>query len=137
MTRLRRTGATTAAASICACATATAKQQLVVQRPVPGAPVKTLAQTAEDGDIWGVEWSPNGRYVAYIEDPTGHDGESLRVVRASGGHARILATHVAGLELSWSPDGRRIAVVAHDGEVAVVRRRGGARRLLTHRPHGT
>src|SRR3954453_11708650 len=84
--------AAAAALSLCCAGPAPASERLVTQRPVPCAAVKLLAGTTGDGDFLGVAWSPNGRFLAYAEDPTGKDGYSLRVMRARGGRARTLAT---------------------------------------------
>jgi Tol biopolymer transport system component len=53
------------------------------------------------------KWSPNGRLIAYIDE-----SDSLWLVRPDGeGRKRLLAgSTLASSDLSWSPDGRKIAI---------------------------
>ena len=53
--------------------------------------------------------SPDGRYVAYVEN---HNGTfDLRVVQAGGGQPRVLVAPDEGVvdTPAWSPDGREIS----------------------------
>lgn len=63
---------------------------------------------AAEGDV---VWSPNGRQLAFLSD-AGHPGQKQLYVVAPGGQARQL-THLTGAlsSLSWSPDGRTIAIL--------------------------
>jgi Tol biopolymer transport system component len=122
----------------------------------PGA--RAIASTNENGDIYisrpggrfrrivrgraepenTTFWTPSGRRIAFF----GVEKKRLSVfvVRSSGGGLRRVATSVAPYQdfgprgrLSWSPDGRRLAVVA-GGRLAIVPASGGRmRRLATSR----
>jgi len=59
-------------------------------------------------------WSPDGAQIVYStedgQNPWSREGNGrLRVVPASGGEPRDLATDGDAVQPSWSPDGRRIA----------------------------
>jgi TolB protein len=65
-------------------------------------------------------WSPDGRWVAYSRDSTGHGHYDLYAIRVATGQIRRL-TYAQGIEATpaWSPDGRTIAY-AHDGQIWVM-----------------
>lgn len=71
-------------------------------------------------------WSPDGRWVAYLncEDDTRRDG--VWVVRPDGTHRHRVAP---GDRFAWSPDGRRLVIV-DSGRVAIVGVGGGGLRRL-------
>jgi hypothetical protein len=53
-------------------------------------------------------WSPDGRSIAYLT--LGYRGQDLRVVDASGKHARLLVERAGGCgTFVWSPDSKTIA----------------------------
>ncbi|MCY3957187.1 MAG: hypothetical protein OXG65_02730 [Chloroflexi bacterium] len=58
-------------------------------------------------------WSPDGRWLAFLNDD-GEAGLGLYVVNAEGTVGRRLAD--AGSEVSWSPDSRQLAFVQRDGQ---------------------
>lgn len=57
-------------------------------------------------------FSPDGRWIAFIEDlPNAGDAGNLEIIAASGGQAKVLASGFAAIEgLAWTPDGRQIEV---------------------------
>jgi Tol biopolymer transport system component len=59
--------------------------------------------------VWSYAWSPNGRLIAYIDQRL-----SLWLVRPDGTGQRSLlpASTMSSVALSWSPDGKEIAVVS-------------------------
>ncbi len=71
-----------------------------------GAPRQPAPAEADQGDA---AWSPDGRYIAYVEN---HNGTlDLRVVPAEGGEPRVLVAPRMGVvsEPAWSPDSSQIA----------------------------
>ena len=63
-------------------------------------------------------WSPNGRWIAYIGEAQGKSG--VMIARPDGSNANFLAEGTGtnapipgqGNDISWSPDGKRIAFVS-------------------------
>jgi uncharacterized repeat protein (TIGR01451 family) len=69
---------------------------------------------ANDAREPGVDWSPDGRWLAYISDGPG--GGDLFVTNVDGSGRRLLVALPGGEGVpSWSPDGRRIAFANQDG----------------------
>ncbi|MEO7259100.1 MAG: S9 family peptidase [Luteimonas sp.] len=74
---------------------------------------------------WRPQWSPDGRALAFLSDrdgeASGKDEEATTQVwllPASGGEARKLTGFPGGVEdFVWSPDSRRMAVIADDPEL--------------------
>lgn len=61
-------------------------------------------------------WSPDGGSLAFLRTPDGRDPQVF-VLPAAGGEAAQLSHDLKGaIDLRWSPDGRRIAVLAHRHE---------------------
>ncbi|MBE0659357.1 MAG: PD40 domain-containing protein [Bryobacteraceae bacterium] len=60
-------------------------------------------------------WSPDGRYIAYMGEP-----RVIYLVPSVGGAERRLTSTqlmgVGGRQISWSPDGKRLAFVDRDAE---------------------
>lgn len=71
-------------------------------------------------------WSPDGRRVAFAAK--GACDVEIVVVRRDGSHRRVVTTAFAQWP-SWSPNGRQLLVVTHDG-FAVLRARGGQPTVL-------
>jgi TolB protein len=59
--------------------------------------------------VWWYAWSPDGRLIAYIDNRS-----SLWLVRPDGTGRRLLvpASQLRSFRLSWSPDGKDIAIVS-------------------------
>jgi Tol biopolymer transport system component len=83
-------------------------------------------------------WSPGGRRLAFVYGPEG--AERVRIVDVATGKTRPRGH---GWDVSWSPDGRRLAVTvdaSHGigepgcGTVWIVPANGGKRRLLVRPP---
>ena len=66
------------------------------------------------GDILEGALSPDGRTYAYLEANQGRSRLMLRDVAT--GRTRLLAQHQSHLNISWSPDSKRIAIRGADDE---------------------
>jgi len=80
--------------------------RLFVVRP-DGGGLRPL--TPRRTSVWSYAWSPDGRFVAYIDERF-----SLWLVRRDGAARRMLlpSSRLRSFGLSWSPDGRSIAIVS-------------------------
>jgi Tol biopolymer transport system component len=95
--------------------------------PVAGGDPVPLAQSGIPGaalvpsDVEGLQWSPDGRWLAYVENG------DLQVVPTNGaGAPRILATDCGG-DLQWSPTSKLVAYASSSATP----------QLMTVRPDGT
>ncbi len=61
------------------------------------------------------EWSPNGRYLAYITDrvEAGRSGNVLAVLRRGSKEPKLFKDYVSGH--MWSPDSRKLLVFSEEG----------------------
>ena len=80
--------------------------RLFVVRP-DGSGLRRL--TPPGTTVWLYAWSPDGRLIAYIDEQL-----SLWLVRRNGAGRKMLLsrTQLSTLGLSWSPDGKKIAIVS-------------------------
>ena len=69
------------------------------------------------------EWSPDGKWIAFLSDRPAQlsgspaDKRQLYVISADGGEAQQLTKNESGLDaFAWAPDSRRIAFAANDPE---------------------
>ena len=75
----------------------------------------------------GIDWSPDGRWIAHFSRTTDGPQGNLRLVSAEGGEARQVCQVSdvrAHSDVSWSPDGRELAFVSR-GKIWVVPASGG------------
>ena len=71
-----------------------------------------------DASEWSPQWSRDGRWLAFLADRGGNDAMTqVWMMPADGGEARQVTKFPDGVEdYVWSPDGRRLAVIAYDPE---------------------
>ena len=98
-----------------------------------GAPWQVAAAEADQSDP---AWSPDGRWIAYIEN---HNGTlDLRVVAADHGTSRVIVAPQIGAcgAPSWSPDGGQLSYLygtpTTPNDIWTVDVEDGTRRQLTH-----
>jgi Tol biopolymer transport system component len=82
-----------------------------------------LARYGEDsgnhGDAEGASWSPDGRWIAYLDTEDNDRKIGLYVVRPNGrGLRRIVRGAV--LTTAWSPNGKKLAFTRENGKLGVV-----------------
>jgi Tol biopolymer transport system component len=126
---------------------------LYVVDPAGGAPTKLLAADAACPDepscdgagFDSVAWSPDGTRVAFVLDgfaPVASDREGIYVLQTRTGTVRQLTSCTAPcvfqMDLTWTPDGSRIAFAQADG-AGCDRANSfeGTCSLFTMRPDGT
>lgn len=80
---------------------------------------------AVDGEVEGLDWSPDGRSLAF--GTLGPDA-GVFLTEVDGAAVRRVA---AGIQPAWSPDGTRIAYRATDGEIHVMSAGGSDDVVLT------
>ncbi|HET9397703.1 MAG TPA: LpqB family beta-propeller domain-containing protein, partial [Sphingomicrobium sp.] len=84
-----------------------------------GAKPQRLTYTPDNNE-WMPQFSPDGRWLAFLSDRGGEDAKTqVWVMPAKGGKAKQVTKFPEGVEdFALSPDGRRLAVIAWDPERA-------------------
>jgi dipeptidyl aminopeptidase/acylaminoacyl peptidase len=82
-----------------------------------GSRKRALTRT-KDADEWQPAFSPDGKWIAFLADRGGEDAETqVWLMPADAGEAEQLTSFPGGvLDFDWSPDGKRLAVIAKDPE---------------------
>lgn len=82
-----------------------------------GSQRRALTHTADSSE-WLPQWSGDGRWIAFLSDRGGEDAQTqVWIMPGDGGEARQVTKFADGVEdYVWSPDGRRLAVIAWDPE---------------------
>ncbi|HEX9706431.1 MAG TPA: hypothetical protein VGA24_02235, partial [Steroidobacteraceae bacterium] len=80
-----------------------------------GSDRRPLTKTS-DADEWQPAFSPDGRRVAFLSDRGGEDAETqVWMMPADAGEAERLTDFPGGVvDFDWSPDGKRLVVIAND-----------------------
>jgi dipeptidyl aminopeptidase/acylaminoacyl peptidase len=78
---------------------------------------QALTQTPDSSE-WRPSFSPDGRWLAFLADRGGDDATTqIWIMSTTGGEARKLTDFAGGVtDFDWSPDSRRLAVIATDPE---------------------
>lgn len=111
------------------------KRNIYIKTIGPDDPLQ-LTFSSEDNRI--PAWSPDGQYIAFCRTPNVEPTETrygIYAVQVLGGKERKIAE--AGLGVSWSPDGKTLAVAglpADSGGIVLVSLQTGERRQITT-PH--
>ena len=77
------------------------------------------ATTRRVGGNFAPDWSPDGKYLAYVSRPTSQPGSHIIFIRSvETGEERELSPKMKllGYNLRWSPDGRSILVRGYDAQ---------------------
>ncbi len=101
----------------------------------------------DDGDLvqitegaakdYNVEFSPDGKSLAFVSDKTGR--EEIYIAPADGvGETRKLTDHDSlKPSYSWSPDSKRVAFATIDGGLFLINADGREMKELVHSKHGS
>lgn len=88
-----------------------------------------------------VDYSPDGKTIAFVSDRDGGAREEIYLVPADGSKPPKKLTDVDSLKSSfvWSPDGKRIAFTTSDGDLYTCNLEGETKKLASsnHGPLGT
>jgi dipeptidyl aminopeptidase/acylaminoacyl peptidase len=79
---------------------------------------RTRLTWTPDHSEWQPRHAPDGRAIAFLSDRGGEEAATqVWLLPAAGGEARVLTDFPGGVQdFAWSPDGRRLAVIAQDPE---------------------
>ena len=96
---------------------------------VPGGSPRRVVGVAGRDDF-SPAWSPNGKLIAYRQNPARSDESDIMVVSAQGGRPRNLTRSPGTADWSpaWSPDGKLIAFFSN---------RAGGNHIWTMKPDGS
>jgi Tol biopolymer transport system component len=95
--------------------------------PVSGGAPAPLGQF--EGNVGGLTWSPDGRWVAFNWTPTSGGGSRLAKIRVGSGEPAILAEQGCAFSPAWSPDSSRI-LCSTGGVLYTIPAEGGQREFL-------
>lgn len=74
--------------------------------------------TREPDLYYGLQWSPNGKKLAYVQlNPNGQPGQNIFVVSANGQDKIRLTPDGQNFEPQWSPDGSKILFTSQRGNL--------------------
>jgi Tol biopolymer transport system component len=84
---------------------------------------RVIARYGEDsgyhGDAEGATWSPDGRWIAYLDTEDNDAKIGLYIVRPNGKRLHRVVRG-AVLTAAWSPNGRKLAFTRENGQLGVV-----------------
>lgn len=85
------------------------KAKRTIQRVALGADAETVPFLPSSRHDWGARYSPNGAYVAFLSQRSGHD--QVWIADADGAQAYRLTHFETGTlaDLAWSPDSKQVA----------------------------
>ena len=75
-----------------------------------------------DSSEWRAQWSPDGAWIAFLSDAKAASEKvsastQVWLMPSVGGRPRRLTQHASGVDdFTWSPDGRRLVLVARDAQ---------------------
>ena len=79
---------------------------------------RTVRLTSSPESDHGAEWSPDGRWLAFLSDRGDpHESDQLWLLDRAGGEAERLTQFPGGVnDFAWAPDGKRLILVVEDPE---------------------
>jgi eukaryotic-like serine/threonine-protein kinase len=82
------------------------------------------------GRTYGVAWSPDGQWIAYVHSDNG--GNKVKKIRATPGASPMILADAEGAQVGWSAAANSILFLAEDG-LDLISPDGTSRRKLTSR----
>ncbi len=95
--------------------------------PAEGGEAQKITTESANVTEGGIDWSPDGKMIAYFSKKADTPAGTLNLVPVAGGESREVCTVQnirAHDDLSWSPDGQKIAFTSK-GKIYVVSANGG------------
>jgi len=79
-----------------------------------GGPERQLTKASPDSS-WAPQYSPDGRWIAFLSDRSEDETTQVWRMPADGGEAEALTALKGGVsEFAWAPDSKRLALIAAD-----------------------
>ena len=95
--------------------------------PVEGGEAQKITTVSDNVTAGGIDWSPDGKTIAYFSKKEDTQEGTLNLVPITGGESREVCpiqNIIAHNNISWSPDGQKIAFVS-SGKIWIVPAKGG------------
>jgi dipeptidyl aminopeptidase/acylaminoacyl peptidase len=91
---------------------------------VPAAGGEPMPVTAETRSASQPRWSPDGRFLSFLDEPDEGEGQVWTLFREGGEAVKLTDTAQEVRDYEWSPDGRRIVLVLQDPRQELAVKRG-------------
>lgn len=95
--------------------------------PREGGEVQKISTASDNVTVAGIDWSPDGKWIAYFSKKENTLSGNLNLIPTDGGEFREICRvqHIIPHnEISWSPDGHQIAF-SSKGKIWIVSANGG------------
>lgn len=92
-----------------------------------GGEVQKISTASDNVTVAGIDWSPDGKTIAYFSKKEDTSAGTLNLIPTDGGESREICRvqHIIPHnEISWSPDGHQIAFTSR-GKIWIVSANGG------------